>query len=106
MTMKKITAKQLTPGQLKRLKESVPGIPFRHLGILNELARLGAVKLHEDTGCKVWNAFGSQFTAFYIDEAETFEVEGAGIFCERYLPGCFFPFLIKAEPEDKGHIKP
>ncbi len=103
MTMKKITAKQLTPGQLKRLEESVPGRPFRHLGILKKLAKLGVVRLHEDTGMKVW-AWGSQATAFYIDEADTFEVEGAGIFRQKYFPGCFAPYLIRAELDDRGRI--
>ena len=42
--------------------------------------------------------------AFYIDDAETFEVEGAGIFRRKYFSGCFFPYLIKAQFDELGRI--
>ncbi len=94
--MEKITINQLTPHQHKVLRECASGIPIRHLSTLKKLAKLGVVRLHEDTGMIVWY-HGNRFAAFYIDEAATFEVEGAGVFCEKYFPGFFAPHLIKVE---------
>ncbi len=102
--MKKIPARKLTECQFATLYYCAPGAAVIDIRTLRKLALLGLVKLHDHTGEVVKNICGMPVRAFYIDEAETFEVEGAGIFRQKYFSGCFCPYLIKAELDEQGRI--
>jgi hypothetical protein len=95
--MKIIPANKLTECQLAVLHNCASGEAVEDIRTLRKLALLGVVKLHEHTGEVVRHVWGMLVRAFYIDDADTFEVEGVGIFCQKYFSGCFFPYLIKVE---------
>ncbi len=94
--MTTIPAKQLTLRQLAVLQKFGPGDMVNDIRTLRKLSRLGVVKLHEHTGEIVRHVIGMLVRAFYIDDADTFEVEGVGVFRQKYYDGCFFPYLVKA----------
>lgn len=94
---KKINRKKFTQRQLDILTAMKPGNTVRDIRVLKKLALLGVVTLHAHTGEIVRNICGMLVRAFYIDDSETFEVEGAGVFRHRYVSGSIFPYLIKAE---------
>ncbi len=96
--MTTIPAKQLTSRQLAVLQRFGPGETVNDIRTLRKLSRLGVVKLHDHTGEIVRHVIGMLVLAFYIDDADTFEVEGVGVFRQKYCDGCFYPYLIKAEP--------
>ncbi len=96
--MTTIPAKKLTSRQLSVLQRFGPGDTVNDIRTLRKLSRLGVVKLHEHTGEIVRHVWGMLVKAFYIHDADTFEVEGVGVFRQKYCDGCFFPYLIKAEP--------
>ncbi len=102
--MKKIPANKLTECQLSVLRGYAPGESVKDIRTLRKLAILGVVKLHDHTGEMVRHVWGMTVRAFYIDDAETFEVEGAGVFRRKYFSGCFFPYLIKAQFDELGRI--
>ena len=102
--MKKIPAKKLTECQLAVLRGYAPGETVKDIRALRKLALLGVVKLHDHTGEIVRHVWGMLVRAYYIDEAETFEVEGVGVFRQKYFSGCFFPYLIKAQFNELGRI--
>ncbi len=94
--MTTIPAKKLTSRQLAVLQRFGPGETVNDIRTLRKLALLGVVKLHDHTGEIVRHVIGMLVRAFYIDDADTFEVEGVGVFRQKYCDGCFFPYLIKA----------
>jgi hypothetical protein len=95
--MKKIHARKLTDCQLAVLRSCAPGDTVKDIRTLRKLALLGVVTLHEHTGEVVKHVWGMLVRAFYIDDADTFEVEGVGVFRAKYFSGCVFPLLIKSE---------
>lgn len=95
--MKKIRANQLTECQHSALSLTKPGEIVKNISTLRKLSILGVVQLHEHTGEVVKYVWGMLIKAFYVDDAETFEVEGAGVFRAKYFSGCFCPYLIKSE---------
>lgn len=95
--MKKISADVLTDVQIAILRAVKPGHVLHDQPMLRKLSELGAVKLHEHTGQTVTNALGIPVIASYIRSAETFEIEGVGVFRQEHIDGCFNPYLIRAE---------
>jgi hypothetical protein len=93
----KIEQGKFTQCQLDALKSTKPGGIVKDIRTLRKLSKLGVVTLHEHTGEVVKHVWGMLIRAFYIDDAETFEVESVGIFHAKYFSGCLFPFLIKSE---------
>lgn len=103
--MKKVSDKLFTNIQIVKLKGIKPGGIVHDQGLLQEFAKQGLVKLHEHTGKVVISAFDIPVIASYIESAETFEIEGIGTFREKYVDGCFNPYLIRAELDDKGRVR-
>ena len=95
--MRKIPADVFTDVQIAILKMVSPGKIVHDHDLLRKFAGLGVVKLHRNTGNVVWTAVGTKVKASYIESAETFEVEGVGIFCEKYFDSYFHPYLIRTE---------
>lgn len=100
-----LQAGKFTPRQLAVLRSVQPGDIVRDVRVLRKLSLLGVVTLHEHTGEIVKHVWGMPVRAAYIDEAETFGVEGVGTFHRKYFDGCFCPFLIKARMDEKGGIR-
>jgi hypothetical protein len=103
--MKTILAHKLTDRQLTVLRECEQGDTIKDIRTLRKLALLGVVTLHEHTGEIVRHVWGMLVRAFYIDDADTFEIEGVGVFRHQYFSGCFFPYLIKAELDELGRVR-
>jgi hypothetical protein len=102
--MKKIIPRQLTESQFTALYYCAPGESVKDVSTLRKLSKLGVVKLHEHTGEIVKHVWGMPVRASYIDDADTFEVEGVGVFRRKFFSGCFCPYLIKAELDAQGRI--
>lgn len=103
--MKKLKRNQFTSGQYAALYYTLPGHPVRDINVFRKLSKLGVLKLHDHTGEIVRHVWGMLVRAWYIDEAESFEVESVGIFHQRYISGSFFPYLVRAELDEQGRIK-
>jgi hypothetical protein len=99
--MTTIPAKKLTSRQLAVLQKFGPGDTVNDIRTLRKLSLLGVVKLHDHTGEVVRHVWGMLVRACYVDEADTFEVEGVGVVRQKYFSGCFYLYLIKAEPPAK-----
>ena len=103
--MKKIKVNTFTERQLQILKVIKPGYPVNDIRLLRKLAKIGVITLHAQTGMTVRHVWGHLVRAFYLDDAEIFEVENIGIFHRKFVSGCFCPYLIRAELDDRGRVK-
>lgn len=101
---KTIRPGQLTQRQLSVLGSIKPGDIVRDIRLLRKLSILGVLKLHEHTGQIVRHCWGMLVRAWYIDETETFEIEGVGIFRQSYISGSIFPYLTKAKTDESGNV--
>lgn len=102
--MKQFTDNVFTERQLHILRSLHPGDAVHDIRVLKKLACLGVVTLHNHTGSIVRHVWGMLVRAWYIEQAETFEIPGIGIFHQHYKSGTFFPYLIKAKLDDNGRI--
>lgn len=103
--MKIICAKAFTERQLQILQGIEPGYPVNDIRLLRKLAKVGVITLHAQTGMIVRHVWGHLVRAFYLDDAEMFEVETIGIFHRKFVSGCFCPYLVRAELDDRGRVK-
>lgn len=103
--MKQLATKAFTTRQLDILRSIHPGDAVHDLRTLKKLACMGVVTLHDHTGHIVRHVWGMLVRAWYIEKADSFEIPGIGIFRQCFRSGTFFPYLIKAELDDKGRVK-
>lgn len=103
--MEHINPDTLTDRQLRILKSTEPGSIVRDIRTLRKLSKMGVLTLHEQTGLLVRSFWGGYIRAWYINAATVFSVENVGVFREKYFDGCFCPFLVRAEIDEKGRIK-
>lgn len=96
--MKYIPKKKFTARQIQSLEAIKPGHIVKYLSVLRKLSKLGLVTLHDHTGRWVRHFWGGQVRAYYIVDAEPFEIEGIGVFHTKFVSGCFNPFLILSVP--------
>lgn len=103
--MKIFSQEIFTDRQLRVLQKIHPGYPVNDIRLLRKLSKLGVVKLAPETGIVVHHPIGFKIRAFYVDDAEMFEIEGYGIYHLQFFDGCFNPFLVRAEVDEKGRVK-
>lgn len=103
--MKKIKVNTFTERQQQILRGIKPGYPVKDIRLLRKLSKLGVITLHAQTGMIVRHVWGHLVRAFYLDNAEMFEVETIGIFHRKFVSGCFCPYLVRAELDDRGWVK-
>lgn len=103
--MKEFSRHVFTARQQQILQTIKSGYPVNDIRLLRKLSKLGMVTLHAQTGLIVRHVWGHLVRAFYLEDAETFEVKGIGIFHRKYVSGCFCPYLVRAEFDDNGNIK-
>lgn len=103
--MKSLSQRLFTKRQLHVLHDIGPGHIVNDIRLLRKLSKLGVIKLAWETGIVVHHPIGFKIRAYYVDDAETFEIEGVGIFHRKFFDGCFNPFLVRAEGDEKGRVK-
>lgn len=103
--MKSLPQRLFTKRQLQVLHNIVPGQMVKDIRLLRKLSKLAVVKLAPETGIVVHHPIGFKLRAYYVDDAEMFEIEGVGILHRKFFDGCFNPFLVRAEMDEKGRVK-
>lgn len=103
--MKSLPQRLFTKRQLQVLHAIRPGHIIKNIRLLRKLSKMGVVKLAPETGIVVHHPIGFKIRAYYVDDAETFEIEGVGILHRKFFDGCFNPFLVRAEMDEKGRVK-
>lgn len=60
------------------------------------LQNLGIVELHKDTSKEILGIFNNPCWCYYVDSCKPFKL-GDYYFAERYLDGCFYPFVTRTK---------
>lgn len=98
--MKIIPANAFTKRQLSTPRAVKLGDILHDYRTLRKLSIIGLVRLHEHTKQVVRHVWEFNIKVSYIDSAESFKVDGVGVFHQQYFHGCFNPYLIRAEKDE------
>lgn len=65
----------------------------KDLNTLKAMEKAGFIKLHHHTGKTVKNTMGGETKAWYVDYCKPFFEFKGYKYMEKYLSGCFQPFV-------------